>query len=230
MQGYFIAGTDTGVGKTEVSRAILQRWASRGLAPRAVKPIETGCLPHHPEDALALREACGVPHDSLPLDDVCPYRFLLPAAPLIAAEAEQCEIDPTRIFACIANATQTGAPVLVESAGGLLVPLWREGAKVITNLDLATRVGLPVLLVARAGLGTLNHSALSAWALAQRGVPLAGIFLNRSTPVDDATLQSNARTLEEMTGVKVFGPGPFDPDSKQRPFSLSAWLAETNIA
>jgi dethiobiotin synthetase len=230
MQGYFIAGTDTGVGKTEVSRAILQRWAARGLAPRAVKPIETGCARDAPEDALALREACGAPHDTLPLDAVCPYRFLMPAAPLIAAEAEGREIDPARILSCIANATQGGAPVLVESAGGLLVPLWREGEKMITNLDLAERAGLPVLLIGRAGLGTLNHSALSAWALAQRGLPLAGIFLNRSTPVDDATIRSNARVLEKMTGVKVFGPGPFDPDSKQRPFSLSKWVAEANIA
>jgi hypothetical protein len=54
--------------------------------------------------------------------------------------------------------------------------------------------------------------------------------LNRSTPVDDATIRSNARVLEKMTGVKVFGPGPFDPDSKQRPFSLSKWVAEANIA
>jgi dethiobiotin synthetase len=177
MRGWFVAGTDTGVGKTEVARAICALLLERGHAPRALKPVETGCAPDAPEDALALRAACG---NTQPLDEVCPYRFRLPAAPLVAAEAEGASVDLFRIEKLAARGP---GPVVVEAAGGLLVPLARQplsleeadppdrapAQAVVTNLDLADRLALPVILVARASLGTVNHCALSAEALARRG-------------------------------------------------------------
>jgi len=181
LRGLFIAGTDTGVGKTEVARAVLQLLAARGERPRALKPVETGCAPDAPEDALALRAACGPPNDALPLDAVCPHRFLLPAAPLVAAEAEGRVVERAPIDACVRAARDADQPLIVEAAGGLLVPLWRAGG-LFTNLDLAASLGLPVLLVGRAGLGTINHCALSALALAQRRIPLLAIVLNRTSP------------------------------------------------
>ena len=230
LRGIFIAGTDTGVGKTEIGRALLALWAAQGLRPRALKPIETGCAPDHPEDALALRAACGAPNDSLPLDEVCPHRFLMPAAPLVAAEAEGRVVEPARIEACVARAREAGGPLLVEAAGGLLVPLWREGKQVITNLDLAERLGFPVLLVARAGLGTVNHSALSAMALAQRKLELLAIVLNRTGPGNDPTYATNSSSISELTKTRVIGPGNYESDASKRSDLLRSWLEQDFVS
>lgn len=234
MRGYFVAGTDTGVGKTEVARAILFGLARAGLSPRPLKPVETGCDPERPADALALRAAAGFKGT---LDEVCPYRFTLPAAPLVAATAASASISVERIEALAAK----GSPVVVEAAGGLLVPVAREVAAgsleqadpaerppaqaLVTNLDLAERLGLPVVLVGRAGLGTLNHCALSAEALSRRGIEIAAIVLNRVQAEDDATVSTNRRLVEEMSGCTVLGPTPYVPDSAARPGALLSCLA-----
>jgi dethiobiotin synthetase len=231
VRGFFVAGTDTGVGKTEVARALLS--LLRGAVP--LKPVETGCEPGDPRDALALLRASGGNFD---LDQVCPYRFRLPAAPLVAADAEGKTISVERIEQLVARAAPR--PVVVEAAGGLLVPLAREvasltleqadpaerapAAALVTNLDLAERLGLPVLLVGRAGLGTLNHCALSAEALARRGVELRAIVLNRVVPEDDPTVATNARLVEELTGAIVLGPTPFVVDPAARPAALRPLL------
>ena len=233
MKGFFIAGTDTGVGKTEIGRALCALLQLRGLRPLALKPVETGCERDAPQDALALREACG---SGQPLDDVCPYRFRLPAAPLVAAEAEGAEIDLLRIEGLVARAS---GPIVVEAAGGLLVPLaWaplsldqvdpadRPPARaMVTNLDLADRLRLPVVLVGRAGLGTLNHCALSIDALERRGLEVTAVVLNRVSAEDDPSVASNARWLKELTGARVFGPGPFVSDAAARPDLLAPFLA-----
>lgn len=232
MRGYFVAGTDTGVGKTQVARALLS--LLRDAVP--LKPVETGCDPARPEDALALLEVSGGKFD---LERVCPYRFRLPAAPLVAAEAEGRSVSLEVIEQLVARAAPS--PVVVEAAGGLLVPLAREVAArtieqadpaerspapaLVTNLDLAERLGLPVVLVARAGLGTLNHCALSAEALARRDVEVAAIVLNRVSREDDPTVATNPRLVEELTGARVLGPTPFVEDSAKRPAAIAHLLA-----
>src|SRR3954471_7349599 len=234
MRGYFVAGTDTGVGKTEVARAILFGFVRAGLSPRPLKPVETGCDPERPADALALRAAAGFEG---PLDEVCPYRFALPAAPLVAATAASSSISVERIEALASK----GSPIVIEAAGGLLVPVAREVAAasleqadpaerppaqtLVTNLDLAERLGLPVVLVGRAGLGTLNHCALSAEALARRGIEIAAIVLNRVQAEDDPTVDLNARWVKELTGARVLGPGPFVADASDRADALAPFLA-----
>src|SRR5262249_41720315 len=131
--------------------------------------------------------------------------------------------------------------VIVEAAGGLLVPIAREvsaltleqadpaerapAAALVTNLDLAERLGLPVLLVGRAGLGTLNHCALSAEAIARRDIELRAIVLNRGVPEDDPTVATNPRLVEELTGAQVFGPPPFVADRSKRPAAIARVLA-----
>jgi dethiobiotin synthetase len=240
VRGVFIAGTDTSVGKTEIARALLLLLALRGLHPRALKLVETGCAPDAPEDALALRAACGPPGDSDPLDRVCPYRFRMPAAPLVAAEAEGRTVDVDRLLS-LAREAQALGPLVVEAAGGLLVPLSREVAsgaleqvdeaarppaeRVVTNLDLAERLGLPVVLVGRAGLGTINHCALSARAVEDRGLTLLAIVLNQvAPPADDPTLSSNARFVAELTSAPVLGPTPWQRDAATRPAALGKTL------
>jgi dethiobiotin synthetase len=96
---------------------------------------------------------------------------------------------------------------------------------IVTNLDLAERLGLPVVLVGRAGLGTLNHCALSADAIERRGLRLAGIVLNRAQPQDDPSVESNAHWVAELTGATVFGPGPWIADANARPRALAHLIA-----
>jgi len=230
IRGYFVAGTDTSVGKTEVARALLVGLARAGVKPRPLKPVETGCDPERPADALALREAAG---SDAALDEVCPYRFTLPAAPLVAAQAAGTSISIEHIEALVSRGE---GPIVLEAAGGLFVPITREVSSasleqadpaerppaqtLVTNLDLAERLGLPVVLVGKAGLGTLNHCALSAEALARRGVEVAAIVLNRVQPEDDATVATNRRLVEEMTGCRVLGPTPWIADASARPNAL----------
>lgn len=226
MRGAFVAGTDTGVGKTEVGRALLSLWAAGGLRPRALKPLETGCAPEEPPDALALRAACGAPHDALPLDDVCPLRLSFPGAPLMAAEAAGVALEVARLESALARALAAPGPLLVEAAGGLLVPLWRERGSLVTNLDLAARVGLPIVLVGRARLGTLNHCALSVRALRERGLACVAIVLNRAQDdAGDPTVERNAALLAELTGVPVFGPTAYVPEPGPRLAALASALA-----
>ena len=238
MKGFFIAGTDTGVGKTQVAAALCALLARRGLRPVALKPVETGCAPDAPEDALTLRAACGPPGNALPLGRVCPHRFRLPAAPLPAAEAEGRQVD---LLAIEAIAALAEGPLVVEAAGGLLVPLARETAagsleqvdsakgppaqRLVTNLDLAERLGLPVLLVGRAGLGTQNHCALSMLALERRGVAVLALLLNRTVAEDDPSVVHNAQLVAELTGARVLGPLPFLADVAARREALVALLA-----
>ena len=230
IRGYFVAGTDTSVGKTEVARALLLGLAREGLKPRPLKPVETGCDPERPADALALREAAG---SGAALEEVCPYRFTLPAAPLVAAQSAGTSISIERIEALVSRGE---GPIVVEAAGGLFVPITREVSSasleqadpaerapaqtLVTNLDLAERLGLPVVLVGRAGLGTLNHCALSAEALARRAIEVAAIVLNRVQAEDDATVATNRRLVEEMTGCTVLGPTPWIADASARPNAL----------
>jgi dethiobiotin synthetase len=240
FRGVFVAGTDTGVGKTEIARALLHLFAREGLRPRALKPVETGCAPDAPEDALSLRAACGPPGNALALDRVCPYRFRMPAAPLVAAEAEGRAVDLDRVLA-VARESVAEGPLVVEAAGGLYVPLVREVAQasleqaddatsppaemLATNLDLAERLGLPVLLVGRAGLGTINHCALSAAALERRGLTVLAVVLNHATlRAADPTLATNARMIAELTGLAVLGPTPFLADPAARPAALAGLL------
>jgi dethiobiotin synthetase len=191
-----VVGTDTGVGKTLVSTALLELLRERGLNPAAFKPCETGCGRHGPLDALALRQASGASDD---LEDVCPYRFLQPLAPAVAAAAEGRRVDFAALERAFRRLCARGRPVILEGAGGLLVPIAGD----LTLADLLVRLRLPAIVVARDALGTLNHTALTVEALRRRGVPVRGVVLNRTTPRDDGTSRTNTAWISRMTGLPV---------------------------
>ena len=206
----FVTGTDTGVGKTETSCALLSLLAKGGLHPAPMKPYESGCARlTEPADALRLRAAA---KSDDPLEQICPHRFRLPLAPGVAAEKEKRPADFKKTLAAFRAFGDT-RPMVVEGAGGLFVPL--DGKRDV--IDLIVRLKLPVLLVARAGLGTLNHTALSLEALARRDVPVLAVLLSRSTEGrGDASEKDNARLIAQRHKVKVLGPVPYVADPRRR--------------
>jgi dethiobiotin synthetase len=222
-RGLFVTGTDTGVGKTLISAALLRYARRLGLVPIPFKPAETGCAPD-PADARALWQAARPPIDEA---DVCLYALRLPVAPLAAAEAEGVRIDPQRIAHRANVLAAKGDLLLVEGAGGLLVP-YADG---VTAVDLAKQLDLALLVVARTALGTVNHTALTLREAARSDVPVAGLILNRTPGSDGPQEAANAALIASLTGRWAMGTFPNLPpaavaDPDQLADALTAAIPE----
>jgi dethiobiotin synthetase len=218
VRGLFVTATDTGIGKTEVACALLRAARAAGLDAVGMKPAQSGAAEGEPSDAERLLAASGGVE---PLDAICPYTLRAPLAPAVAARLEGVEISVPRILDGARALAARHAAVLVEGAGGLLVPL----AERATYADLAVALGLPVLVVARAGLGTVNHTALTVEALRRRGLAIAGIVLNRTAPEDDPSVPHNAAEIARLTGIAPAALLPFVADIDARAAALRSTLA-----
>jgi dethiobiotin synthetase len=218
VRGLFVTATDTGVGKTEVACALVSGARAAGRDVGAMKPAQSGDEPGVPSDAERLAAAAG---GGDPPGLVCPYRFAPPLAPGVAARLAGVEISLPRILEAARTLSARHQALLVEGAGGLLVPL----TPAETYADLAVALGLPVLLVARAGLGTVNHVGLTVEALRSRGLVLAGVVLNRTGPVDDPSVPHNAAEIERLTGAKVLASLPYVRDIAARAEILRSALS-----
>jgi dethiobiotin synthase len=204
LRGIFLVGTDTGVGKTTVGVGLLALARARGLAPVPFKPVETGADPD-PEDALRLRSASG--RNDLPREIICPWAFSPPVAPALAAEQASTPLTLAGILSAARRAAAYGDFLLVESAGGLLSPYSED----LTAADLAAALGLPLLLVARNALGTINHAALAIAELRRRNLPLTGVLFVDTTAGSTPDRAHNPRFVRALTGVRVLGTLPFLP-------------------
>ena len=201
ITGVFVTGTDTGVGKTVVSCALARALRAAGRDVGVLKPAETGVPPEGPLDALELRAAAAVED---PLEDICPVQLALPAAPTVAAAAENTRVDLDGIRAAWARLRKRHEIMIVEGAGGLLVPL----AEKCTMADFAAELELPLVVVARAALGTINHTLLTLEAIEQRRLPLAGVVISHATgPLTDADSQ-NLGALRSALGERLAGEIP----------------------
>jgi dethiobiotin synthetase len=200
VKGLFVTGADTGVGKTRVAAGLLRLALRRGRRPRPFKPVETGCHPE-PADASLLLAAAGHP---ISLAAVCPYPLTLPAAPAAAAQAQGLAIDVDDLADRARLAAASGDLLVVEGAGGLLVPY--NGS--MTTADLAARLGLPILVVARTALGTINHTALTVAEILRRGLSLAGVVLVHTTAEAEPHERWNPELIEAVAGVRVLGTLP----------------------
>jgi len=201
MRGLFVTGTDTGVGKTVVTCALARGLRAAGIDVGVMKPVETGVPASGPADALALRAAAGVED---PIELVCPLRFSLPAAPLVAARDEGRETPMAPIRDAFATLSARHALMLVEGAGGLLVPFDDE-----TDMaDLARTLGLPILIVARTALGTINHTRLTLEAADARGLDVLGVVLSHAQgPLSRADAE-NLDCLRQRLGPRLIGEVP----------------------
>jgi dethiobiotin synthetase len=222
---YFVTGTDTGVGKTTVSQALLAAATARGLRTSCCKPAESGCarsVDGHlvPRDAEALWMATDRVQ---PVESACLYRFEEPVAPGVAAEREGQSIDLATIARHVWGLGESRPDVLlVEGAGGLLVPL--GAGKSIA--DLATVLSFPLLIVARPGLGTINHTLLTIEAARSRGLAIRGvIFSAASAETDFVSMASNQSEIQKASGVPVLGAVPYLPAA---PLHLLAQAVESH--
>jgi dethiobiotin synthetase len=190
--GIFVTGTDTGVGKTHVATALLRALVARGLRAVGMKPVAAGVdADGRYADVVALRGAGNVDAGD---DEVNPYRFAPAIAPHVAAALEARAIDVARIAGAFDALATRADVVVVEGAGGVLVPLG------ITDdmLDIPARLRLPVVLVVGVRLGCLNHALASALAIRARGLVLAGWIANRIDPAMERADESVAAIAERL--------------------------------
>ena len=206
-RGLFVTGTDTGVGKTVVGCALAELLRGDGADVGVMKPVETGVGPQGPLDAISLVESALVED---PLEEVCPERFALPAAPIVAAEAEGRTVDLERIRNAFARLAPRHDRMLVEGAGGLLVPIARD----YSMADLARELALPLLIVTRASLGTINHTLLTLEAAERRDLAVAGVVISHGPRAISTTDARNLEALRELLGDRLVGEVPtLDPSA-----------------
>lgn len=206
----FVTGTDTGIGKTHVSCLILRQCISRGWDVAAYKPVCSGAIesigkPPRWEDVERLRAATGNKWSN---DQICAQRFFAPLAPPIAARLEGKAVDFNRLIEG-ANIFDNADLLVIEGAGGWLSPI----TETKTNADLAQALSAPVLIVARTGLGTINHTLLTIESIRRRGLTVAGVVLNSASPgMDDLSTVTNGDEIEARSGAPVLGTVVFGCD------------------
>ena len=200
MNGLFVTGTDTAVGKTVLTAGIAVALRTRGHSVGVAKPIQSGALAADPDgDAMLLKRWTGVAETAA---EIAPYSFAAPLAPLVAAELEGREVHLAEVVEAVQAVADRYESVIVEGAGGLLVPVGADW----TVADLACALGMPVLVVARAALGTVNHSALTVLAVRGLGLEPIGVVLNGT---GDESSQRNAELIERLADVPVLGRTPW---------------------
>ncbi len=209
MKSIFITGTDTGVGKTAVACSLAAYLSlKKGRDVGVMKPFESGGDASAGEmagDAWSLKAASGS-QDSI--RDINPYNFKAPLAPEPAAMRENADIDVGRVMAAYRKLCDRHDVVIVEGAGGILVPV-RDG---YFYSDLMVDMGAPVVLVSRLTLGTINHTLLSCRYLKSIGVEVSGVILNDMTGENDIASETNPEMLRKYLEVPLLGIFPHEPD------------------
>ncbi|NNL06585.1 MAG: dethiobiotin synthase [Gammaproteobacteria bacterium] len=199
MQGVFITGTDTGVGKTRIGVLLAKALYKKNIRVIPRKPVESGCKTMTgaliPADALALKQAA---HYEGELREVCPYRFSQPVSPVRAAQLSNTKLTTEQLVKACQHDDEEGF-TLVEGAGGFYLPISEDGL----NADLAMALKLPVLLVAEDKLGALNQVLLNMEALDMCGLDLVGIVLNNLDNNRDRHMD-NAADLRARLDCAVF--------------------------
>jgi dethiobiotin synthetase len=199
--GFFVSGTDTGVGKTLVACALARALRQRGFDAGVMKPVETGVGEDGPLDAQALRNAAAATE---PLEEICPQTFALPAAPTVAAASEGRSVEMEPIRSAFSRLRERHDWLIVEGAGGLLVP----AAPGLSMADLCREFELPLLIAARAALGTINHTLLTLEAAEARSLPLAGVVISHSAGLISDADSANLAALRGALGARLVGEIP----------------------
>ncbi len=203
MNGFFITGTDTGVGKTAVTAGLAANLKHRGFNVGIMKPFQTGCVERFhgrvSVDAFFAMQVAGITD---PINIVNPYCLEPPLAPRIAAEMTGVNIEIDKISLAYRELCKRHDFMLVEGAGGIMVPITGR----FLMADLAILLDLPVLIVARPGLGTVNHTLLTIEYAKSKGLQIAGIIINGLDRAEtDPAENTNPGLIEELSGIPVVG-------------------------
>ena len=209
-KGIFVTGTDTGVGKTVVTAALVSLFRAGGIDAVPMKPVHTGCISTPHGWVVVDLEFClnmaNLEPQPAERKLMAPYCFQPACSPHLAAAQAREMISISRIVHDFSALKANHELVIVEGAGGMLVPINDEE----TMLDVMVGLSLPVVLVARPWLGTINHTLLSLRELARAGVPVLGVILNDSRPCAwDEIVRDNRLTIERFGDAPVLGHLPF---------------------
>lgn len=206
MKALFVAGTDTGVGKTVVAGCLARFFAGKGIRVITQKWVQTGAEKNLPQDVDFHLKMIGRCWDDLKdrRDIMAPYVFRFPASPHLASRLERKTICVNKIKKSFTALTSCFDMVIVEGAGGVLVPI--DSKHFI--IDIAKDLELAVLLVAENRLGAINQTLLSIEALKSRGMDVLGVVFNDLKKCDPRILSDNPRIIKKLSGVKIFGAMP----------------------
>ena len=224
--GIFVTGTDTGIGKTVVAATLLSLLRRDGIDAVPMKPVQTGCEKRGnkliaPDIEFALRVAGLDPVNGDEMEMMCPYRFEPACSPHLAAERAGRTIETGHILDCYRELAGRHKMIVVEGAGGVMVPV----AGNVLMIDLMTRLGLPVILVARPGLGTINHTLLSLRALNHAGLNVLGVIFNETSTGSHGYIeQDNFETIRRLGNTNVLGHMPFIKNIEDEAARTEAFL------
>ncbi len=208
-KGIFITGTDTDVGKTVITGGLLNYFCSRGFQAGLMKVVQTGCIQSEdkliaPDLEFSLKLAGKTFKEQEKLF-MCPYKYKLPCSPHLAAEIDRTDYpDSSHILDCFDQLASEYSPIIVEGAGGLLVPINKKEKMI----DLIKKLDIPVILVSKTELGTLNHTLLSLNALSNAGLTVLGVIFNNPAPVDEQDayiIKDNIKFIEHYGNTNVLG-------------------------
>lgn len=211
--GIFITGTDTGVGKTIVTAVLARLMRDKGLKVGVMKPVTSGCAVVNgklvSEDGELLKWAAGV---WAPPDDSCPYLLREPLAPSVAAAIDGVNISFDTISQSFLRLAANNDIVLVEGAGGLMVPLSEQ--RLVS--DLISHLDLPAIIVARPNLGTVNHTLMTCSCAKQMGIEVKGVIICNYPENPGPAEVYAARMIEEFSGTPVLGVFPHISDGNPK--------------
>jgi len=225
-QGVFITGTDTGVGKTLIAGGLAACYRKGGVRVGVMKPVESGCRRLedglHPDDAIFLKKMAA---SDDALDDIVPYRLEQPLTPSVATALAGVTIELEVINRSYRRIAGRNDLVLVEGAGGLLAPIFQH----LTGVDLIRRLGIPLIIVARNALGTINHTLLTADLARRSGLDVLGIIINQCSPFPDLSAETNPGIIAEMSGLPLLGVMPYLPTAVREDPSLLAEVVSREV-
>ncbi len=205
MKGLFITGTDTDIGKTALSAVLLAELRRRTINAAPMKPVQTGCEGGVPDLDYSLAMA-SMMVDSKTYANMAPYTFEPACSPHLASEMAGIEIDIAEIVIAARTLASEYEFVIAEGAGGIMVPLNRREMM----LDLMQALKFPILIAARPGLGSINHTLLSIRALRSDGLDIAGVVFVASTDAKPGFIEEdNANTIEQLGKVPILGTIPY---------------------
>lgn len=212
-RGYFVTGTDTGVGKTEVAAFLARFFKEQGFKVGVMKPVATGVKGISGDARILKKYAESKDRCSL----INPISYKLPLAPLVAAMLEHKKLNLSTIWNTFNALKKSNDILIVEGLGGVMVPICKMGKKVFYVADMMLKMKLPAIIVARPNLGTINHTLMTVTVLKTKNIPIAGIIINYTSRVkNDISIATNPPIIEELSGIPVLGIMSYNRNRQKR--------------